>query len=473
MITRRDFVMAAGAAASLAPFAILTSKALANNTMELRAQKSRHRLAGNKFEPSDLWLYNGEAPGPEIRVTQRARVKVHFINELDEPTSIHWHGIRIENAMDGVSGLTQDPVPPGGTFDYDFVVPDAGTFWYHAHNKSWEQVARGLYGPLIVEEPTPSFDRDHDITLMMDDWRLGNDGSLQLANLGAFMDWSHAGRLGNWLTVNGVSQPEFKLNAGENYRLRLINAANARVLQISPKAIGAKVIGYDGFVFDQPREHGSDYLAIAPAQRVDLLIRGDDDGVKKLTDIGDFALQELSGQEGVSIAKFSFVQLASPKPVTDVVLHPNRTTPPDALNAKRVPLLMAGGAMGRLGKVIYKGEELSRDDLQRTKQVWTFNGVANLAEEPLFRVKQGETVIVQSENQTGWLHGMHVHGHHFQVISRNGQAVTEKVWRDTYIIDRDEKIDIAFVAGNPGKWLLHCHMLEHAAAGMQTWFEVV
>ena len=123
--------------------------------------------------------------------------------------------------MDGVSGLTQEAVKPGETFEYDFVVPDAGTYWYHAHNRSWNQVARGLYGTLIVEDDEPSFDRDHDLTLVVDDWRLNQEGVLDVDSIGSLMDWSHSGRLGNWLTVNGHGRPKFKLNAGEAYRLAL------------------------------------------------------------------------------------------------------------------------------------------------------------------------------------------------------------------------------------------------------------
>ena len=470
MIDRRNFIKAGAAATLAVPFATLALAKVEPGVFELRAQKASISLAGVKYGASNLWLYNGETPGPEIRVSQGDRVRVRFTNELDEPTSIHWHGIRIENAMDGVAGLTQDPVQPGDSFDYDFIVPDAGTFWYHAHKKSWEQVARGLYGPLIVDESEPSFDRDHDITLTIDDWRLGRDGTLQLASLGAFMDWTHAGRLGNWVTTNGKSQPEFELKTGENYRIRLINASNARILQISPKKMGARVLGFDGFVFDEVGD-SPERLVLTPAQRVDLLISASSVGDKAMTEVGDFALEELSGRNALHIAKFKFVEssgdLAKP-----VILRPNNVKLPDLANAKRMPLVMAGGAMGRLGKIVFEGKELNNDDIERTKQVWTFNGVANLAKAPFFSIERGETVIIETENQTGWLHGMHVHGHHFQVVSLNGNELEEKHWRDTFIIDRKETVGIAFVADNPGKWLFHCHMLEHAAAGMTTWFEV-
>lgn len=471
-LSRRSVLKGAAAGFSYVFLPTLTLAQTSDGVFELRAAKASHKLAGDKYAASDLWLYNGETPGPEIRVKQGERVRVHFINELDEPTSVHWHGIRIDNKMDGVSGLTQDAVPPGGTFDYDFEVPDSGTFWYHAHNKSWEQVARGLYGPLIVDEPEPAVDRDHDITLMIDDWRLAENGALDVASMGAFMDWSHAGRLGNWVTVNGKSQPELTLNAGEAYRLRLVNASNARILQIDPKAIGAKVIGYDGFVFKQARNHTQGVLSLTPAQRVDLLITGGSTFEADLNDIGDFALQELSGQAPLSLAKFKFAgtKEANAQPV---VLTPNSIVAPDLEGAKKFPLIMTGGAMGRLGSVTYNGKILGSTDYQTAKQVWAFNGIANLAVEPFFRVKRGETVLIETTNETGWPHGMHVHGHHFQIISLNGEELSDRDWRDTFLIDRDETVGVAFVADNPGKWLLHCHMLEHAAAGMQTWFEVI
>ena len=472
-LTRRSLIKGAGAGLSLGFLPTLSLSKSTDGLIELRAVKARKKLAGNKYPASDLWLYNGESPGPELRVKQGDTVRVRFTNELDEPTSIHWHGIRIVNSMDGVSGLTQEPVKPGEAFEYVFEVPDAGTFWYHAHNKSWEQVARGLYGSLIVEEPQSLVDREHDITLVIDDWRLSNDGTFDLASLGNLGDWSHAGRLGNWLTVNGKSQPTFKLVKGETYRLRLINAANARILQIDPSAIGAKVIGYDGFLVTEARETQGEVLAVTPAQRVDLLFTPDDASVKKLNDVGDFALQEISGREALSIALFEVEERNSKAaPTSKLTLHQNKIAEPDTDSAKAVSLDMAGGAMGRMGQMMYRGKKMKRGDFERTGQMWSFNGIANLGEKPLFRANKGETIVLTTDNQTGWPHGIHLHGHHFQVLELNGKPLKHRDWRDTFTIDRDETVKIAFVADNPGKWLLHCHMLEHAAAGMNTWFEV-
>lgn len=479
MASRRQFLKNTALIAGVAAAPNLLSKLTLAQTgpaqFRISAHQTEHRLPGGEYAPSSLWLYDGSLPGPEIRVRKGETVRVNFTNELDVPTSIHWHGIRIKNSMDGVSGLTQEPVQPGASFDYEFEVPDAGTFWYHAHNQSWQQVARGLYGPFIVEEETPSFNRQHDITLMMDDWRLDQNGQLHLASLGDVSDWSHAGRLGNFITVNGQIEPTFKLNRDENYRLRLINACNARVLIISPAALGAQILGFDGFDLAEPAEAAFDTLPIAPAQRLDLLVRGQSAETARLNDVGDFALQELTQDNAYSMAKFEFVEPKSGSATHpgEPVITPNLITDPVLDDAVNVELDMTGGAMGRTKGVIYQGRRLNINEMYDSGQVWAFNGVANLSDEPLFKVQKGQTVRLKTINRTGWIHGMHVHGHHFRILTRQREELVKDAWRDTFLIDGDETVEIAFVADNPGKWLLHCHMLEHAAGGMNTWFEVV
>lgn len=462
-MNRREFLVTSTFAGVTAAVSTNVGATIAEDgVLEIVAGKSRRKLYRADAPVSNLWTYNRSCPGPEIRVRKGEHVRVRLINDLDEPTSIHWHGIRIVNAMDGVAGLTQKPVPPGGRFNYDFVALDAGTYWYHAHNKSWNQVGRGLYGPLIVEENEPAFDRDHDLTLMIDDWRLDQSGKLDTASFGALMDWSHGGRLGNWLTVNGEGLPTFTLRAGEAYRLRLINAANSRILELDPQRFGARVIAYDGQALPEPVELGYTPFLLGPAQRVDLLVVPRE----------DFALEEISGNQPFAFAGFKVEGEGGTAPSVPLLI-PNTLPEPDLDNARIIRLDMAGGAMGGFVDIVYKGKKLEGEDFRKTGQMWAFNGVANLADEPLFRVERGETIVVETTNNTAFAHAMHVHGHHFRVIERAGATVDDgKAWRDTFLVGPQQTTRIAFVADNPGKWLLHCHMLEHAAGGMNTWFEV-
>ncbi|WP_319529062.1 multicopper oxidase family protein [uncultured Cohaesibacter sp.] len=462
-LTRRDFCrLGAGVAAATAlmPYHFALAE---DGFLEIRAQKTEKSLAPDA-PTSTLWGYNGLVPGPEIRVKQGERVKVRFINELDEASSVHWHGIRIDNAMDGVSGLTQDAVEPGASFDYDFVAPDAGTYWYHAHNRSWNQVGRGLYGPLIIEEPYPTFDAEHDITLVLDDWRLNQNGQFDEASMGMMMDWSHGGRLGNWLTVNGESLPEMTLKAGEAYRLRLINVSNARTLELDPNRFDAKVLAFDGQPLPQPIAMPYAPYLLSSAQRVDLLV------VPK--EGQDFALEEISGQAPFPFLKFRVMGKAAGTP--DIpILKPNPLAEPDLAAATTHRLHITGGAMGQMGPMTYKGKPLGQQEMMQSKQFWALNGVANLPEQQFFTAKRGETVIIEMINDTAWPHAMHVHGHHFRIDEREGSTIDEgRPWKDTFLIGAGQTSKISLVADNPGKWLLHCHMLEHAAAGMTTWFEV-
>lgn len=460
-VNRRSFLKtsAAGCAAALVPTFSLAETT--DGFLELTAEKGQARLYGQDGGLSDLWLYDGRLPGPEIRVKRGERVRVRFRNDLDEPTSIHWHGIRIDNAMDGVAGLTQPAVKPGESFDYDFAAPDTGTYWYHAHTMSWNQVPRGLAGPLIVEEDEPLFDPDRDITLMLSDWRLDEDGVLETDSFGAMHDFSHAGRLGNWLTINGVSMPEIALQKGRWHRVRLINASASRVLDIAPSRFGAKVIAFDGQPFEAPRNMDGT-LQLSPAQRMDLVMRPEESG--------DISFETMTGKP-FTFATFKVGDgQGADLPLKQPAI--NRLPEPDLTSAWELPLVMAGGAMGGMRFLM---ENRTREDLNQMMQdgkFWALNGQAGMDDMPMFTAKRGETVLLESRNDTSFAHAMHVHGHHFRVLERNGRVLENQDWRDTFTAEPQETVKIAFVADNPGKWLIHCHMLGHAASGMMTWFEV-
>ncbi len=435
----------------------------------LEARPAKAPLMGDEAPPTAVWAYDGRVPGPVIRARQGEKLHLRFDNKLEQPSTIHWHGIRIDNAMDGVAGLTQAAVPPGESFDYVFTPPDAGTFWYHPHNRTWEQMARGLYGLLIVEEAeAPAVDRD--LALVFDDWRLAEDGQIHEASLGHMRDWSHAGRLGNWLTVNGVSRPEIALRKGERLRLRLANCCNARVLSLRPDGHAAWLVALDGQPI-APYQPDDGVITLAPAQRADLIV----DAV--LGPGARTAILEVSGDHALEAA---FLAYRPGEARREAPLPPPAALPENPLprslelgSALRQELLMEGGAMGRMAGARHKGRRMGMRELVDQGMAWSFNGTAGMTDEPLLRIEKGRTAVIEMINDTAWPHALHLHGHHFRTVERNGEARAEAPWRDTVLLQRDEKASVAFLADNPGKWMLHCHMLEHQAAGMATWIEVV
>src|SRR4051812_359426 len=222
---RREFLLGG---ASLA----LASRVSFAQPKVLRASITRQNLVGAAHPSTEVWSYNASVPGPELRFKQGERLRVEVENALPVQTTVHWHGIRLPNAMDGVPGLTQAPIAAnGGKFVYEFDLPDAGTYWYHPHLGGGEQLGRGLYGALIVEERDPPA-VDRDVVWMLSDWRLDREARIR-ADFGNAMDASHAGRIGNTVTVNGTIPDSFHVRAGERVRLRLVNASSARIYALS------------------------------------------------------------------------------------------------------------------------------------------------------------------------------------------------------------------------------------------------
>lgn len=415
-----------------------------------------------EYPKSDLWLFGDTTPGPEIRVRQGDRVVQQLTNQLPQATSIHWHGIRIANAMDGVPGLTQEPVAPGESFDYDFVVPDAGTYWYHSHNQSTEQVARGLYGPLIVEETdAPDVDAEH--VLVLDDWLLEASGQL-FGDFGSRHERSHAGRVGNYITTNGMNAYGVDAKRHQRLRLRLINASNARIFELGLQGLDGWIVALDGMPLQEPERVQRGFL-LAPAQRVDLV-------VDVTAEVGNEAYL-VRFEDGQSLAQTAFTVSDTHATVRRnpvAALPPNPTTQIVSLDgATKTRLIMEGGAMGRLRSAMFEGEQKSFRQLVKLNQFWAFNGEIGLTEDPLVTVDAGETVELDIVNDTSFPHGMHLHGQHFQEVLQDGSLGP---LRDTLLVFGGETRKIAFSASNPGDWLFHCHMLSHQDAGMKTWMRV-
>jgi FtsP/CotA-like multicopper oxidase with cupredoxin domain len=465
MWTRRRFlsVSATAAMAALAGAPRLEwAKAGEDGFTVLRAKGGVAPLRGDKGDPTAIWGFEGQSPGPTVRVRQGEELKVRLVNELLEPTSIHWHGVRLPNAMDGTL-LTQAPVEPGDSFDYVFAPPDAGTFWYHPHVRSADQVDRGLYGALIVEEKDPP-EGMSDVLMVIDDWWLFDSGAINDDAFGDMAVAAHGGRMGNWLTVNGTSRPVLTAPASERLRLRLVNAANARIMRLVFKGNDPHLLAIDGQPVI-PRQLAADILVLPPGGRADIGLPRSSEQVIVAIEIDgqplELATVDREGEAEVDAGDFAPLP---PNPLPATL---------DLSQARPVPVVMEGGAMGTMKGAILDGVAMSMRDLVDHAMTWAINGVADLPADPLVKVERGRTVLLSVENRTAWMHALHLHGHHVRIVREDGSELDDPAWRDTVLVEPRRLVEVAFVADNPGKWQLHCHVLEHGEAGMMTWIEVV
>lgn len=470
LFSRRGFLSltASAAAAGLSPRGGANAKETTGPTRLVAKQGLAHLLEADQPK-TQIWGYDGRVPGPTLRVRQGERIEVELANKLPQPTTIHWHGIRIDNAMDGVAGLTQAAVNSSETFRYSFVAPDAGTYWYHPHFRTWEQLARGLHGVLVVEEPSPP-EVDQDVVLVIDDWRIAEDGQIDEASFESLHDLSHAGRLGNILTLNGKFTEDFSVLSGQRLRLRLVNAATARVMSVRFDAHTPFVVALDGQPVERPFAPAGNSVHLAPAQRVDLILDcGGDPGQINAINVN-------VGRETLQAGRLIYHPRRRQRanPISDFPILPVNPMPTHIELDKAVPvdLVMSGGARRPFPSAQYKGKEMALRELARQhKKVWAFNDIVGFPEAPISKFAMGKTAIIRMVNRTAWPHALHFHGHHVREIQHSTRDPLPH-WRDTVFMRPDETVTVAFVAHNPGRWMLHCHMLGHQRAGMSTWYEV-
>ena len=408
--------------------------------VNLAAKKSEIELIPD-FK-TEAWSYNGQIPGPEIRVRLGEKVKINFTNQLPQETTIHFHGVRLPNKMDGVPGITQDPIPVNGKFTYEFTPKDAGTFWFHPHVRSAEQVEKGLYGILIVEDPNdPQFAQDKAIVL--DDWRLLDNGQID-PRFVTSGDLAHDGRWGNIISVNGKTGEIINIREGERIRLRFINSSNGRVYKLNFGSLSAQAIAVDGLKVN--KTFSPQNYEIAPGNRLDIEFIANSESKTVIQDTFTRSSYDL-----VTINVEGKVETTD-KTVTPLQKHfPNWsnaiTFEPDhiyRLNARQ------GGMYGI---------------------EWTINDKAHPNVEAI-TLKAGKFSKLRFINESARLHPMHLHGQFFRVLTRNGQKVDEPYWRDTVLIHSRETVDIGIVPLDKGTWMSHCHVLEHAEAGMMSLIKV-
>jgi FtsP/CotA-like multicopper oxidase with cupredoxin domain len=459
---RRSFLLTA----ALPPLALLPGCAApgpaAVAPRELVAAPAQVALRGAAWPAASAWAYGGSVPGPEIRLRQGERLRVVLDNRLPQDTTVHWHGVRVPNAMDGVPHLTQAPVRSGERFVYEFDLPDAGTYWYHSHLHSAEQLERGLYGALVVEERQPPR-ADRDLTWVLDDWRLTREGQLS-ERFNDAHDMAHAGRIGNLVTINGSLPGDFAVRSGERIRLRLINAANARIFALRFDGHQPTVIALDGQpVPPHPPDEAT--VLLAPGQRCDLMLDA----------VGRPGQRFAVGDVFYPRAAYDLLHLAyadtplRERPLAQPPeLPPNTLPEPQLRDAQAHEIRFEGGMMGRLHQALLDGVPTGMLGLLQQGKAWAMNGVvaSGHTPAPMLALQRGRSYLLRMRNDTRWHHPIHLHGHSFRVVSRNGRPTPRREWLDTVLMEPMEQVDIAFVADNPGDWMFHCHILEHQEGGM-------
>ncbi len=392
------------------------------------------------------FTYDGTVPGPLLRVTQGDRLRVTLVNHLPVATTLHWHGVRVPGAEDGVAGITQDAVAPGASFTYEFVAADAGTFWYHSHQDTGNQIPAGLFGALVVDPPAGPPAPDVDRVVMLHD---AIDGSSAVAVDGTTGD------------LHVDARP------GQTVRLRIVDAIAPGMdgTAETPVLLGApyRVVALDGHDLNAPSLLGPQRVQLGMGQRADLVFTMPAAGAVRLVDSrtagSPSALQRFFGPPARAGETVTIGDGAPPPavdaaalPVFDPLSYgapaPDPTTRPADLTA---PVVLAEGPGFHDGSV---------------QLVHSINGAASPDVPPLV-VHTGQLVGLHLVNDTGEFHPMHLHGHVMTVLSVDGRAPQgSPLHLDTVLLAPHQTVDVAFPADNPGIWMLHCHVLLHAAMGM-------
>jgi FtsP/CotA-like multicopper oxidase with cupredoxin domain len=430
------------------------------------AEPGQWPLVGLHHPATAVWCYGGRVPGPDIRLRQGESARIVVENHLLEDTTVHWHGVRLPNAMDGVPGLTQAPIKPNASFAYEFTPPDAGTFWYHPHANSLEQLGRGLAGALIIQETTP-IEVDRDVLWMLTDWRLTSDA--QIADgFGNMMEAGMSGRVGNTVTLNGAISNAEPVRAGERVRLRLVNCALARIMALRFEGHRPFVVAIDGQPCE-PHQPDNGRVMLGPAMRTDLIIDMQGEPGRRYRVIDDF-------YDGLPYWLTELAYSDSPpmraNPIDAAVALPRNPVPePDVADAVRHDIVLQGGMMSQMGMTGGMGG--MRMPGMGRGAMWAINGASMTGDGesdmlPIVTLQRGRTCLLSIRNDTAWWHPMHLHGHSFRILRRNGVAVQHQLWADTILLPPRDNAEVAFVADNPGDWMLHCHVLDHQTAGMMT-----
>jgi FtsP/CotA-like multicopper oxidase with cupredoxin domain len=423
-------------------------------TVEVNLTASVTTLSLQPGVKSEVFAYNGQTPGPTLDVTEGDHVIVHFRNDLPEPTTVHWHGIHLPFESDG---SPYHPIAAGATHDYVFTVPvgSAGTYWYHPHpdHRTGFAIGKGLYGGIIVrsaDDPLPLSMPEK--FLILSDNRFLRDGSIDFPHPQShhgIKDESN-GREGPVLFVNGEVMPTISIKSGEVQRWRLVNASAGRIYRLSLSGHTLLHVGSDGGLFEKPIEVKE--IPLTTGERVELLVRGSDapGGKSVLQTLPyDRYVPQTRPADWETTRDLLTLQTTKDAPVTAITIPASlrKVVPLDTakVTAVRTVVFSQGLINGKL-------MDMARVDVS---------------------TKVGATEIWEIENVVGMDHPFHLHGFQFQILDRDGVPEQYRAWKDMINIPKHSTARIIVRYDDfPGKWMFHCHILDHEDHGMMGVLEV-
>lgn len=389
--------------------------------------------------------YNGTIPGPLIRANKGDQLIVKLKNSLADPTTIHWHGMRVPNGMDGVPGVTQEVVAPGGSFRYEYPLLDASAFWYHPHFQTLEQVGDGLYGAVLVSDPDEPPDLGRETVMAISDISLFEDGTPQ--HHPDTDETTVFGREGATLLVNGQTAQRMQVTSGERLRFRVLNMARSRYLALQLTGHSFLRIGGDGGLNEFPVEEAITQLT--PGERADLIV-------------------EPHGEPGTHVNLVTLPVERGAGATTAIgpeVLIRLEFKDEPKLKPRKLPALSRDIPLADTKDALEIQMELTVGT-EDEHVVMGINGVPFEEASPLHAIV-GEPQIWRVVNETGYSHPFHLHGFHFQVLDESGTAESPLRYKDTIDIPPQEtRLLVPIFEARPGKWMFHCHILDHAEAGM-------
>ncbi len=476
-------------------------------TLDLEAGYVRRTIAGRTVT---MLAFNGQHPGPLIQVLEGATIFVNFTNNTPFPTAVHWHGVRLDNRFDGVPGVTQDPVMPGATFRYQVFFKDAGIYWYHPHQREDIQQELGLYGNMLVESSRPDYlsPVNREEVLMLDDLLL-DDSSIVL--FGAERaNFALMGRFGNQLLVNGEPDYALRVQRGDVVRFYLTNASNTRTFNVSFVSDAAsshtelpvKVVGSDIGKFE--RESWAESVVLAPAERYIVEVRFPASGEYRLVN----RVQAIDHRRGTffpEVTELGRVAVDAAPTVHDhaatfATLHEHVDVQADIDRVRpqfdrpidhELVLTLEVDSLPHVTEQVMLWDWVYFHPVEWAGTMpdmnWASTGreVRWLLRDPRsgnenhdidWRFRVGDVVKIRVYNDRDAFHAMqhplHIHGQRFLMLSQNGVANDNLVWKDTALLPTGSTTDILVELSNPGRWMVHCHIAEHLEAGMMFVFTV-